>query len=261
MFAGFNLSMNEIEVEEIISFIQNGEEQLNEQKRCIEDTLDNYINPDGSLSAEMIEKDWFKSIDAHVFLSHSHADERIVKALAGFLYSKYKIKCFIDSCVWGYANDLLKAIDDKYCKTIKNKDGSLSYDYNIRNQSTSHVHMLLNSALAKMLNKTECLIFLNTPNSIKAQDIMEEAKTASPWIYSELLMATEFPHRELLDYRKVEHRIYEFAELSLEYKVSVDELTPLNLSDLKKLEKVSSIPSPLKYLDHLYMNKGLINYK
>ena len=38
--------------------------------------------------------------------------------------------------------------------------------------------MLLNGALAKMINKTECLIFLNTPNSIKIQDITEEAKTA-----------------------------------------------------------------------------------
>lgn len=42
--------------------------------------------------------------------------------------------------------------------------------------------MMLNGALAKMINSTECLIFMNTPNSIKAQDVENENKTASPWI-------------------------------------------------------------------------------
>ena len=261
MFAGFNLSMSETEFEEISSFSLKGEELFNNQKKYVKDTLDKYVNPDGSLDAEMLEEDWFASENAHVVLSHSHSDENIVKKLAGCLFSKSGIKCFIDSCVWGYANDLLKVIDDRYCKTIKNKDGSLSYDYNIRNQSTSHIHMLLNGALAKMINKTECLIFLNTPNSIKIQDITEEAKTASPWIYSELLMATEFPHQELSYYREIEHGnhpTYEFAELSLEYNVRINKLTPLTFSDLKEIRIHNN---PIDSLDCLYTNKKLIHSK
>ena len=99
MFAGFNLSMSETEFEEISSFSLKGEELFNNQKKYVKDTLDKYVNPDGSLDAEMLEEDWFASENAHVFLSHSHSDENIVKKLAGFLFSKYGIKCFIDSCV------------------------------------------------------------------------------------------------------------------------------------------------------------------
>ena len=40
----------------------------------------------------------------------------MVKQLAGYLKHTYGIECFIDSCVWGYANDLLKEIDNRYCR-------------------------------------------------------------------------------------------------------------------------------------------------
>ena len=86
-----------------------------------------------------------------------------------------------------HANDLLKEIDNRYCR-YQETDGQFFYEYDNRNRSTSHVHMLLNGALAKMINKTECLFFVNTPNSVNAQDAENPSKTASPWIYSELLM-------------------------------------------------------------------------
>lgn len=44
--------------------------------------------------------------------------------------------------------------------------------------------MLLSMALTKMIDKCECLIFLNTPNSISRENTME--KTYSPWIYHEI---------------------------------------------------------------------------
>lgn len=131
--------------------------------------------------------DWFTPIRSHIFLSHSHDDEEMVKQLAGYLKHTYGIECFIDSCVWGYANDLLKEIDNRYCR-YQETDGQFFYEYDNRNRSTSHVHMLLNGALAKMINKTECLFFINTPNSVNAQDVENPSKTASPWIYSELLI-------------------------------------------------------------------------
>ena len=57
MFAGFNLSMSETEFEEISSFSLKGEELFNKQKKYVKDTLDKYVNPDGSLDAEMLEED------------------------------------------------------------------------------------------------------------------------------------------------------------------------------------------------------------
>ena len=264
MYAGFNLIMSKEDEIYLKQYAQPGEKLFLNRKRVIRDTLDKYINVDGSLNVAMIEEEWFKNINSHVFISHSHTDENLVKAFAGYLYESFGIESFIDSCVWGYANELLKMIDDRFCKTIKNEDGSCSYDYDKRNQSTSHVHMILNGALAKMINSTECLIFMNTPNSIKARDTEDKDKTASPWIYSELLMATEFPHQELMVYRPLTHYdevTFELSEVQFEYKVKVDELKELKLSDLKELNGNRYQKNPLACLDELYCKKGMITYK
>ena len=47
-----------------------------------------------------------------------------------------------------------------------------------------HVHMMLSTALANMIDKTECIMFLNTPNSVSTRDT--KLKTYSPWIYNEI---------------------------------------------------------------------------
>lgn len=261
MFTGFNLILHSEDLEELKAYKEEGENLFKEQKNRIRGTLREYINPDGSLEASKIEEDWFTPIKSHIFISHSHDDEETVKQLAGFLHYKYGIKCFIDSCIWGYANDLLKEIDNKYC-IYRRSDGDFCYKYDKRNRSTSHVYMLLNTALAKMINKTECLFFVNTPNSIKAQDIEDVAKTGSPWIYSELLMATEFPHEKLSKYRVgilEENSSFENAELTINYDVRIDKLTKLSFSDLKDIESQCKGKNPLNTLDRLYNNKGLLN--
>ena len=45
------------------------------------------------------------------------------------------------------SNDLLRRIDENYCR----HSNGISFDYNKRNYSTSHVHMMLSIALSKML--------------------------------------------------------------------------------------------------------------
>ena len=49
---------------------------------------------------------------------------------------------------------------------------------------------MLSAALAKVMDHAECIIFLNTPNSIITKDFIGSGKvlTASPWIYNELLL-------------------------------------------------------------------------
>ncbi len=53
--------------------------------------LEKYINVDGSLEASKIEEDWFTPIRSHIFLSHSHDDEEMVKQLAGYLKHTYAL--------------------------------------------------------------------------------------------------------------------------------------------------------------------------
>lgn len=245
---------------ELSAYKEQGDQLFKEQKKEIVAALEKYINVDGSLEASKIEEDWFTPIRSHIFLSHSHDDEEMVKQLAGYLKHTYGIECFIDSCVWGYANDLLKEIDNRYCR-YQETDGQFFYEYDNRNRSTSHVHMLLNGALAKMINKTECLFFVNTPNSVNAQDAENPSKTASPWIYSELLMATEFPHEKLSKYREgesyEERGYFEHAELQINYDIKIDKLTELYFSDLKKMKFKDKTQDPLRSLDTLYRKKRL----
>lgn len=51
---------------------------------------------------------WFPKINADIFLSHSHKDEKLIIAFAGWLKDTFNLDVFIDSCIWGYSNDLQK---------------------------------------------------------------------------------------------------------------------------------------------------------
>lgn len=260
MFASFNLILSESE-KIILENFQSDEIPFRNQKRSIRKTLDKYINTKEHLNASLIEDDWFKEFPANIFISHSHKDESLAKSLASYLSKEFELTCFIDSCVWGYANDLLKLIDNEFCKRDYSNNGANVYSYRMRNQSTSHVHALLNGALAKMINSTECLIFLNTPESITARDVLDDDKTASPWIYSELLMATTFPNREPerfhLEKSRFDDNLNESKILTVDYPAPTGELTPLSFNDLKALSCKKSFAA----LDQLYHNKGLIYRK
>jgi hypothetical protein len=138
-----------------------------------------------AINGTRVKADWFANAGSDIFLSHSHADEDLAIGIAGFLKQELGLSSFIDSLVWGHSNKLLKAIDDDHCWLDEKKE---VYDYNKRNYSTSHVHMMLGTALTEMIDRCECVIFINTPQSIQATDSKKgtEETTGSPWIYHEL---------------------------------------------------------------------------
>lgn len=146
--------------------------------------LESFIKDNGHIDAEALSDNWFGVEKADVFISYSHDDLRKVKMFAGWLNRTFDLKVFVDSCVWGNCNDILREIDNKYCKKITG-----NYDYDLRNRSTSHVHAILSTALAEMMDKSECIIFFNTPQSISTVDVIGDSDseiTHSPWIYYEL---------------------------------------------------------------------------
>ena len=142
----------EFDLERNDYYFKEGKKMYESMKKEIDTNLENF-STNGKLDATKLSENWFPQINADIFVSHSHKDFDSALTLAGFLYKKLDLICFIDSCIWGYSNKLLKAIDVKYCKNI-NKN---TYDYDLRNLSTSHVHMMLTVALTKMIYKTECL--------------------------------------------------------------------------------------------------------
>lgn len=104
--------------------------------------------------------------------------------MAILIERELNLSVFIDSCIWGDAFKLLREIDEEYCL-----EGD-TFDYRIRNHTTSNVFMILNSALHRIIYYCEAFIFLGTDNSIPITDSFEKKKyLSSPWIYSELQFA------------------------------------------------------------------------
>ncbi|PEE68081.1 toll/interleukin-1 receptor domain-containing protein [Bacillus thuringiensis] len=229
MFAGFKLTTTR----DFSKWVGIGKEQFEKQKVQVESDLKYFIGKDGELDGTKIQKNWFPSVDADIFLSHSHKDEDMALGLAGWLYSNLGVTVFIDSCIWGYSADLLREIDNAYCK---NPDGY--YNYEKRNYSTSHVHTMLATALTHMIDKTEAIFFLNTPNSLSSTDVVD--KTTSPWIYHELVTANLIQKKLLNEYRKqLIIKAFEAAEqqeLEIRYQVNTKDLYLLGESDLDKWE-------------------------
>lgn len=227
MFRGFNLELN-IDIDN--EYYQHGLSLYTNDKNIVSKTLNTFVNKDGSLNASMMQTNWFPQINANVFLSHSHADKNLAISLAGYLHKEFKLTTFVDSCIWGYADELLKIIDNEYCLNYDRK----TYNYEKRNFSTSHVHMMLSVALAMMIDRTECLFFLNTPNSITPKNIFSKPTTLSPWIYSEIALTqlirkkNKNEHRQLV--KKASFNLSE--QLRMQYDLELSHLTDINLETL-----------------------------
>jgi hypothetical protein len=251
MYRGYNLKINlnltnSKQLEELHAV---GLNQINKTKVHVRKSLHEFVSKSGVIQGTELQNNWFPEIKSHIFLSHSHQDEKSAIIFAGILYELYKIETFIDSIVWGYSSDLLREIDNEYCRNENN----LNYSYEKRNYSSSHVNLMLSTALNKMIDNCECIFFMNTPNSLTADPTKN--KTASPWIFSEI--ATTKIIR-----KKVPNRITKlskaFAEpnllienLKIEYDLDLSHLTDFDEELFGKWIDLES-DSPEQALDNLY---------
>ena len=234
MYKGFNLTLDENSVQgrRLKNLYGAKSATYNLNKDITRDSISSYLKNDG-IDAKKLQEDWFRSVEADIFISHSHADEGLAIALSAALEDRLGLRCFVDSCVWGNAEVLLKEIDNEYCRHTNGR----SYDYDRRNRSTSHVHMMLQGALTKMIDRTECIIFLNTPKSIVTKDELEnESRTGSPWIYTEILttklIRTQDLDRPVLGRPTMESLGTVMDSLPAFYHdLDLEHLTPLSVSD------------------------------
>lgn len=262
MHAKFNLNPGREKWSEYMSI---GESIHGENKKIVKNKLDEFKSANGVLQAEGIIKNWFPKIHADVFLSHSHKDEQLITGLAGWLKYEFQITSFIDSAVWGYADNLLRVIDDNFCKKTSDK----YYNYNLRNRSTSHVHMLLSTALFEMIDRCECIIFVNTPNSFVSIDSLNKnGKTESPWIYSEIAMTRLIRQRSPADHRPKMamdsvgaslEDISESRQLRISYPADLFHLTELSEYDLTCWKNKENLNRSKYPLDSLYEMKRVKN--
>jgi hypothetical protein len=249
MYRGFNLDIK-IENEGCYNI---GLALYKKYKAEVKETLETFTSANGSLDGTQMQLKWFPQIRADVFISHSHKDEQMAITLAGWLSHHFGIKAFIDSCIWGYADDLLRIIDNQYCR----QSNSGNYSYEKRNYSTSHVHMMLSTALSQMIDQTECLFFLNTPSSISVYKAVN--KTVSPWIYSEIattqLIRKKIPIRRKSKEFSKGGKIGSLDEgLNIEYKLDLNHLTDIDSNDLNIWRETYRLveKKPKRSLDGFY---------
>lgn len=226
MYRGFDLNVpNNF----FSKFIESGSLLHQKNKGIVSDILEEYRSNSGDLLASKMTAAWFPKIDAQVFISHAHKDSDIALGLSGHLHDELGISSFIDSTVWGYSDDLLKILDDEFCYNDKSK----TYDYRKRNRSTAHVHMMLSVAISQMINKCECIIFMNTPQSISSVDYIKGSTTDSPWIYSEISMTSLIQKRSPTSHRLAKsvistESLAADSNLTIQYEVDLSHLSKLS---------------------------------
>lgn len=227
MYRGFELQINENQfLGNYNLFLKYGLNRYEKSKDKIRHSLDKFISPDESINGTQIQENWFPQIKSDIFICHSHKDKELAIALSQWLNVKFNLSVFVDSCIWGHAYDLLKLIDNKYCWIQKKK----AYDYKKRNISTSHVYIMLATALAMMIDKTKCLFFLNTPNSIIIDDIIIN-KTESPWIYYELNLSKLIERTN--NNISIGHRAF-IQEMTIRHQVDTKHLAKIDVGILKR---------------------------
>jgi len=272
MYRGYNLDLSKKENQDFFNVSDHElaiyDKKVEELKKNLNSKIDETIllprTKENRVDGSRLVDDWFPGYKADVFVSHSHNDIRTAKRLACWLEREFKLSTFIDSTVWGNANKLLEKIDKKYSIMRTNKDGSITYSYSTRNYTTSHVHMMLSTALNDVIFSTECIIFLNTPESLKINEV-EEKKTVSPWIYNELKTASivekNYPRakkiKERIEKRYLQHDFSASNQLEIEYDVrkQLAIFENLDANKLKQWEnKYMEYQESYHPLDVLYEN-------
>lgn len=203
------------------------------------------------IDAEKLKDEIFPAFKRDVFISHSHNDERLMYCIAGMLQQEFNLSVFADEFFWGSADSLLKELDDEYCEKLSNH----TYSYQDRNLTTSHVHIMLSTAIMKAIDQCEMLLFLNTDNSVP--DIAERFRkgkyTMSPWIYQELMFASMVMPKSRSDIEKGEVSLSESVKVA--YKLPYDLNMPqISCQDLIRWHEEYEL-SDKNALDVLYSLK------
>ncbi|MGN0657550.1 MAG: hypothetical protein ACI4KR_12255, partial [Ruminiclostridium sp.] len=235
MYRGYNLELDKSYFSDYARLVEVGKEQLKSDKNYMRKQLSDYLYNDKSVDGTKLMEDWFPEAKADVFISHSHNDEELANALAGWLSETFGLKSFIDSNIWGYSAALLESINSKYSNKRSDDNGGYLYEHSKCNLASQHVNIMLSTALQNMIYKTECIIFLNTNNSVNQRvydsDCINE--THSPWIYSEILCSKLVRIIVPSRYKELElrHTLYEQASLQkaldISYKLPLDHLTKI----------------------------------
>lgn len=242
MYRGFTLSITADELSRIVcdyqrkrisfrydDYVEKGKKETEEHAKKLVEYLRGHPK-EMPIAGEVLESAFFPKRPYHVFISHSSADREIAYALAAFLKENARLECFVDSSVWGY----YKKLEDMLLKHIcEQKDASSDEISELKAIVSTHVHCMLSKSLVQELDESECLLFLNTPNSIHMKDYC--SLTFSPWIYCELeasrvLRPRKHPSRPT---HLMENFSAKIGYNAIDYKVNTDHLKAIDGTDFE----------------------------
>lgn len=264
MFSGFNLKLLEDFFENKYDYyIKIGKKCVKSQIEKYNDDLQKYIMCVGEdreiLNGNKIQNSWFPQVSADIFISHSHDDEDLANAFAGWLYDEFKLTSFIDSNVWGYVDELLNLFNKEHSQHWFSKEVGWIYSLEDCNRASQHANIMLLMALQNMIDNAESVFLLNTNQSINVFEGRKMNSTYSPWIYSEIVCTQLIRKRPLINYRGKQNIFAEsFAKselhnnLQIQYDVSLEHLKSLDEDKLNLWNEKYQNGNYTKALDALY---------
>ena len=179
MYKAYNLTLFDGQLKDFVG--DKSAYNLEKEKAGVQ--LKQLINSNYEIAAEDIKSMFFPQKTYDVFISHSHNDLVLALSLSRYLKDNFKLSAFVDSICWGNIDKIQKDLD----KRNRTED---NYEYEAVKKVAQHANLILASALTEAIDKSECVFFLNTKNSVVRGDQVKEAKTYSPWIYHEVYTAS-----------------------------------------------------------------------
>lgn len=185
MYKSYNLTLYGWDLEDF-----SGDTDYNLEKKEAGSLLKQLINSDHDIAAEDIKSIFFPQNSYDVFISHSRSDLDLALRLRQYLKDHFDLRVFVDSICWENIDDLQKELDEHYRTNDNN------YKYETVKRVAQHSNIILASALTEAIDKSECVFFLNTKNSVVSGARVKEDKTYSPWIYHEVYTASTIRQRK-----------------------------------------------------------------
>lgn len=248
MFKGFNIK--DVTFDNISSmkeeYMKKNKKQLLSIKSDFVEPIESYLKEGMIFDGDSLKQGWFPSKENFdIFISHSGSDENLAYALAEWLQENFNLTCFIDSLVWKHVSSLKLALDLFFFKKYGEE-----YDSFFRDRVSQHVHLMLNTSLMEVMDRCECLFFLNTPQSVDVSELGYYL-TDSPWLFSEIGMFNSIQKKQRRKTLFEAHKTT--ANFSnIQYKLNLKDLKILDADDLNSWNDMVKWNKYKHSLDVLY---------
>lgn len=171
--------------------------QTYEEERCdlSQKLLSCYDLKNGHFDGTKMQRLLFPQSQTSIFLSHSYVDINEAIAVREEIEERSDAKVFVDSLYW---------------ESVYDAQDYIKSEFGYKTDSIlKHLHIMITTAIAQMIQSSQYFLFLESQNSVSQSNSIdssssiyqrfienhEERSTQSPWIYYELQIAKMLEER------------------------------------------------------------------